>query len=66
MLRIKFNFDLILELLREEDEHKKLGRPYGLKFERFDKVLILKSGNEKALIAWRDRLAGKLNLRGFH
>ncbi len=29
---MNFSFDLILELLREEDASKKLAKPYGLKF----------------------------------
>jgi hypothetical protein len=35
MLKITFNYDLIFELLRVEDDKKKIGRPYALKFERF-------------------------------
>jgi hypothetical protein len=31
-LRVKFGFDLVFELLREEDEKRKLGRPLGLRF----------------------------------
>lgn len=32
LFRVKFTFDLVFELLREEDEKKKLGKPIGLKF----------------------------------
>jgi hypothetical protein len=67
VLKVDFHFDLVFEFLRMEDPNKKLGTPYGIKFERFEKSLILRNEhNLKALIVWRDILGSKLNQRGFH
>ena len=66
VLKISFSFDLIFDLLRQEDPSKKLGKPYGLKFERFNKSLTLKNDSEKTLLTWRDHLASRINQRGFH
>jgi len=31
-LKMTFSFDLVIDLLRHDDETKKLGRPYAIKF----------------------------------
>ncbi len=67
ILKLTFTFDLVFELLREEDEKKKLGRPYGLKFEKFEKWITLKDmKEEEELLSWRDELSVRINQRGFH
>lgn len=47
-LKIDFNFDLIFDLERYDDEKTgkaKLGHPHTIKFERYNQVLSLKNSN---------------------
>jgi len=46
ILKLKFTFDVVFELLREEDEKKKLGKPYGIKIEKFEKWITLKDNKD--------------------
>lgn len=69
---IKLEFEVKFTLLREPvpiPDKTKLGEPYGLKFERNPSegcVEFYCEKNKELLLEWRDRLARKINQRGFH
>ena len=44
-----------------------MGKPYGLKFERFSEFIILENKEDpEGLIVLRNFLASRINQRGFH
>jgi hypothetical protein len=69
-LKIDFNFDLIFDLQRHDDDktgRAKLGHPHTLKIERYNQSLSLKNSNiPEQMFQWRNYLGKKLNQRGFH
>lgn len=65
--KITFRFQLIFELMREDAEDKKVGKPYALRFERGLENLTLRTEQgQEVLISWRNALGPKINQRGFH